>query len=185
MNRIWRIGLALAVLTTGTTAALAAQTPPPRDGRDRAQMEERIRAQMTRVIKERLDLTDEQSEELSELGADFMDRRRALFREEQETRRRMEGLVLEEDPDEQEAAELLARVAELRRQEVALFEEEQAALLEVLPAHKVLQLQAVREEMGRRIRSLRRGEGRRPGGERTSPRGNERSPPPWGDVGER
>ena len=74
--------------------------------------------------------------------------------------------MLEGGADEAEAQELPNRMAELREQEAALFAEEQAALLQILPATKVLQLQTVREEMGRRIRNLRRGgeRGRRPGG---------------------
>ena len=76
--------------------------------------------------------------------------------------------MLEGGVDDEEAQELLSRIVELRQQEAELFAEEQAALLEVLPAAKVLQLQSLREEMGRRIRNLRRGgeRGRRPGGDR-------------------
>ena len=143
-----------------------AQDPPRRPPQDRAEMEQRVRAQMQRVVKERLQLTDAQSEELSEVARGFEDRRRSLARSERATRRRIEALMLEGGADEAEAQELLARMAELREQEAALFAEEQAALLEILPATKVLQLQTVREEMGRRIRNLRRGgeRGRRPGG---------------------
>ena len=158
----WTPGFLAITLSLALAGGAAAQQPPERD---RAQMEERFRAQMTRVIKERLELTDEQSEALSALAQEFERRRRQLFREEQATRRRMEALLLEGGDDAVEAQELLERVLELRREELALFEEEQAALLEVLPANKVLQLQSLREEMGRRIRSLRRGDGpRRRGG---------------------
>ena len=131
-------------------------------------MERRVRAQMQRVVKERLQLTDEQSEELATIAQSFERRRRDLRRSEVATRRRVEALMLEGSADEQEAGELLERMVELRQQEAQLFADEQAALLEVLPAEKVLQLQALRDEMGRRIRDLRRrGErGRRPGGDR-------------------
>lgn len=80
--------------------------------------------------------------------------------------------MIEGGADDEAAAALLRRLSELRQEESALFEEEQAALLEVLTPTQVLRLQALREEMGRRIRALRGGDPsdrpRRPGG----PRGN-------------
>jgi vacuolar-type H+-ATPase subunit I/STV1 len=161
----WALRLATLVLLGAPSFGLVAQEPPRRGPPDRAQMEELVRAQMARVVKERLQLSEEEAEELSQVVRSFEQRRRALGRTEVATRRRIEALLMEGGADEEEAVELLSRVVELRRQEAQLFEDEQEALLEVLPAAKVLQLQALREEMGRRIRSLRRGDGRRrPGG---------------------
>jgi hypothetical protein len=128
-------------------------------------MEERVRRQMARLVKERLELSDDEADELSTVVQSFEQRRRDLRRSELAARRRIEALLLEGGVDDVEAVELLGRIVDLRRQEADLFEDEQEALLEVLPAAKVLQLQSLREEMGRRIRSLRRGDGRRrPGG---------------------
>jgi hypothetical protein len=171
MNALTRgrfVGVAVLLGMLGLTGlqGIAAQDPPRRPPQDRAEMEQRYRAQMQRVVKERLQLTDGESEELSAVVQSFEERRRTLRRSEMATRRRIEALTLEGGSDEEEAAQLLARMVELRQQEAELFADEQAALLEVLPAAKVLQLQAVREEMGRRIRNLRRGgdRGRRPDG---------------------
>jgi hypothetical protein len=63
----------------------------------------------------------------------------------------------------------MERMAELRLQEAELFRAEQEALLEVLTPTQVLGLQALRQELGQRIRALRGGpggdeRGRRPGG---------------------
>jgi Spy/CpxP family protein refolding chaperone len=164
--RFSRVAVLLGVLALTGGQSVAAQDPPRRPPQDRAEMEQRVRAQMQRVVKERLQLTDEESEELGAVVRSFEERRRALRRSEMATRRRVEALTLEGGADEEEAAQLLARMVELRRQEAELFADEQAALLEVLSAAKVLELQAVREEMGRRIRNLRRGgdRGRPPGG---------------------
>jgi Spy/CpxP family protein refolding chaperone len=157
--------------TVGALAVtdVAAQDRSSRRGpQDRAEMEQRVRAQMQRITKERLQLTEEESVELSEVIQGFDEQRRTLRRNDMAARRRIEALMLEGGTDEEEAAELLSRVGELRRQEVQLFEAEQSALLEILPAAKVLELQSLREEMGRRMRSLRGGDGpggrRRPGG---------------------
>ena len=169
MIRSLRLLWTLAALVSVGLSSASAQEPPARRGpQDRAEMEQRIRAQMQRVTRERLQLTEEESVELSEVVRGFEQQRRELGRAEMATRRRIEALMLEGGTDEAEAAELLGRMVELRRQEAQLFEAEQGALLEVLSATKVLQLQSLREEMGRRLRSLRRGDGpggrRRPGG---------------------
>jgi Spy/CpxP family protein refolding chaperone len=148
-------------------SASSAQEPDRRPPQDRAEMERRIREQMQRIVKERLELTDEESAALAEATRGFENRRRQLGRSELATRRRIEALMLEGAADDAEAEELLERMVELRRQEAELFAEEQEALLQILPPGKVLRLQSIREEMGRRIRNLRRGgeRGRRgPGG---------------------
>jgi hypothetical protein len=50
-------------------------------------------------------------------------------------------------------------MADLRKEEAATFEAEQAGLLEILSPVQVLRLQALRAEVGRRIRALRGGRG--------------------------
>ena len=158
-------GWVVFALAAGGGAATA-QDRRPRSEQDRAEMERRVRAQMQRLVKERLELTDEESDALSAVIGRFEDRRRELGRSERAARRRVEELERAGAADDAEARELLATLVDLRRREAELFADEQAALLEVLPAAKVLQLQSLREEMGRRIRNLRRGgeRGRRPGG---------------------
>ena len=92
--------------------------------------------------------------------------RRDLARQEQATRRRVEALTLEGSSDDEEAMELLTRMADLRAEEAALFQAEQERLLEVLSPFQVLEFHSLREQLGERIRSLRRGQGGRrgPGG---------------------
>lgn len=168
MRRGLRMAVVTVLVTLAGVAGAQAQDSPRRTPQDRAEMERRVRAQMQRLLQERLELTDEQSEQLATIARSFDEQRRALRRSEIATRRRVEALVGEGDAAEGEAAQLLERMVELRREEAQLFADEQAALLEVLSPEKVLQLQALREEMGRRIRALRRGgeRGRRPGGDR-------------------
>lgn len=162
----WTLWLS-ALVVAAPAVGVVGQEPPRPPPQDRARMEERVREQMGRVVKERLELTDEEVAELGRVVQSFEQRRREIRRSELAVRRRIEALLLEGGADDDEAVELLGRMVDLRRQEGALFAEEQEALLEVLPAAKVLQFQVLREEMGRRIRSLRRGEGRRrPGGGR-------------------
>ncbi|MDA0329957.1 MAG: periplasmic heavy metal sensor [Gemmatimonadetes bacterium] len=124
-------------------------------GQDRAQLEQRMRAQIARVMKERLGLTDEQAVRLGEIDQEFGVRRRELARSEQAARRRVEALLIEESGDEVEAQELLERMVQLRIQEADIFREEQLALLEVLTPTQILEMQSLREQLGERIRALR------------------------------
>jgi Spy/CpxP family protein refolding chaperone len=168
-------GVLVALLVAAAVAwpaVLEAQQRAPqlRRGQDREQLEQRIRAQMGRMMQERLGLDEAQAASLAEVVQDFDVRRRELFALEQATRRRVEALLLEGNGDEAEATELMERMVELRLREAELFREEQGALLDVLTPTQVLRLQALRQELGQRIRALRGGPGggderaRRPGG---------------------
>jgi Spy/CpxP family protein refolding chaperone len=114
---------------------------------------------MGEMMQRRLGLTEEESASLSEIAEEFMPLRRALARDEQAVRRRVEALTLEAPTDDAEASELLARLVDLRRQDAELFVQEQDRMLEVLTPRQVLQMHALREELGERIRRLRRGRG--------------------------
>jgi Spy/CpxP family protein refolding chaperone len=152
--------VAAVAAVVATPAALAAQAPDGRrGGQDREQLEQRIRAQMGRMMQERLGLDEDQAAILATVVQDFEGRRRELFGLEQATRRRVEALLLEDSDDEAEAQQLLDQMAELRLREAELFAAEQAALLDVLTPVQVLQLQELREDLGRRIRALRGGRG--------------------------
>lgn len=148
------------------TAPLSAQDRRDRrpGPQDREAMEQRVRAQMARMIREELGLTEAEYEPVGQVMAQFHEGRRSLARSEQATRRRVEALLLEGGDDTQEAMELLDRLVELREEEAAIFRREQEALLEVLSPAQVLELHAVRERIIRRLRSFRgRRGGRGPG----------------------
>ncbi|MGY8778753.1 MAG: hypothetical protein ACKVIN_11580 [Longimicrobiales bacterium] len=164
---------ATAILMTATVAGpLSGQDQPPgRRGstpEQRAQLEERIRTRMSRMMEERLELTEDEARSVSEVVGRFDRRRRDLMRRVSGVRRQVEALTEADRGDEEAAAGLLASLIELRQTESRLFVEEQAALREVLSSMKVLQLQSLREQLGRRIRRLQGGEnggrGRRGGG---------------------
>ena len=120
---------------------------------NREQLEQRIRAQMGRMMQQGLDLSEEQADQLSAVVQTFREQERALIRLEQATRRRVEALLLEGGGDD-EALQLLTRMADLRAQEAELRANEQAALLEVLSPVQLLEMQSIRDQIGRRIRAL-------------------------------
>jgi len=183
MRRVRRwAGVALAAVLVAMPGTSSAQQR--RDGTpDRAQIEQRIRAQMGRMMQERLGLDDAEAAKLSEVVRTFDGRREALRRSEEETRRRVAEITTS-GGDEAEARQLLERQAELRLQEAQLFADEQDALLGVLTPAQVLELQDLRQDVGRRIRALRspRGDGPRDGN-RAGPRGP--GPRSDGRIGER
>jgi Spy/CpxP family protein refolding chaperone len=127
------------------------------DAPDRAQIEQRIRAQMGRMMQERLGLDEAKAARLSEVVQTFETRRRELAVREQATRRRVEALVQTDDASDQAALELVRLQAALRMEEAQLFRAEQDALLAVLTPRQLLTLQDLREDLGRRIRALRGG----------------------------
>jgi len=150
--------LALAVLLAGfvsPTAAFGQDRPQGRGGpQDREQIERRIRAQMGRMMQQRLGLDEAQAASLSEVVQGFEARRRELFTQEQAIRRRVQAVLLEGGADQAEARTLVVRMSDLRRQEAALFAEEQEALLGILTPRQVLQLHELRQDLGQRIRAL-------------------------------
>ncbi|HSH75771.1 MAG TPA: Spy/CpxP family protein refolding chaperone [Longimicrobiales bacterium] len=159
------LGAALLLAAHLAPASLQAQRAPlGRRGQvqNREQLEQRIREQMGRVMRERLGLDEEQAARLSEVVGDFDGRRRELVALEQATRRRVEALILEGGSDQAEARTLIERMSALRLQEAELFEAEQEALLGVLSPAQVLRLHALRQELGQRIRALRGGRGAEP-----------------------
>ena len=162
--RSWFPVVALAALTW-TAMPVAAQTAPD-ERAERNRLEERIRARVGQIIRERLELNDAEAARLSEISREFEGRRRELYRSEQDTRRRVEALVESSTPDETEAVRLLDRMIALEREQADLFREEQVRLREMLSASQVLELHRLRIELGRRIRALRDnndGRGRRSG----------------------
>ena len=120
------------------------------------------------MMRQRLGLSAEQSDRLHQTVDSFADRRQRLLADEQALRRRIDALLLEEDPTDEEASSLLVRMQDLRVEEAALFRAEQEALQQVLTPVQLVRFHAMREQLGQRIMQLRGGQGppgtaRRPG----------------------
>lgn len=163
------VNLARRVILPSLLLCLVAAPVDAQDRRDRRpssderqEMERRARAQMSRMIREELDLTEAEYEPISAVMDRYGDQRRNLARSERELRRELEALLEGRVEDTTEASSVLGRLVELREQEASIFREEQEALLEHLTPTQVLQLHSLREQISRRIRELR---GRRGGGD--------------------
>jgi Spy/CpxP family protein refolding chaperone len=167
------------LLSMALVVPLEAQRGPPMGRRgegqgqrqDRAQLERRIRAQMGEMMRQRLGLSEAESQSLGEIVEEFEPARRGIAREEQAVRRRVEALTADEAATDGEASDLLARLADVRRRDAELFAEEQERLLEILTPLQVLRFHSLREQLGERIQRLRgqRGRGNSEGGAGRNP----------------
>jgi len=151
-------GVVSLLALSGVGQALVAQergSNRSRSSEERAELEQRFRAQMNRMLKERLAIGDAELTRLNDVLRPYDQRRRELGREERSIQRETNDFIVQGGADEDAAQALLSRLAELRVRESALFQEEQAALLGVLTPLQVLQFHSFREQMGERIRQLR------------------------------
>ena len=174
------VAAALAAAALLVTSATAQQRGIGPGGgqrfQEREQLERRVRARFAEVIQQRLGLSAEESTRLNRTVESFMERRQRLVAGEQVLRRRMEAILLEDEPDEAEARAVVVRMQEMRDAEVRLFREEQEALMTVLTPVQLVRFHALREQLGQRIQQLRGGAGpmpgRPPGGRGVPPPGN-------------
>ncbi len=162
--------LLLTALLIGGARGLVAQRPGGGGGGggQRAEMELRIQARFDNLVREELQLGDDQMRRLQEAVEDFRSRRLEFSRSELNTRARvgrLGGAGGGQELTEEEASEILAEMLELSGAEATLFREEQEAFLRILSAPQVVRYIMMRQQLGDRIRTLRGGGGRgRPGG---------------------
>ena len=175
-------GLLIAALLVGGGEELVAQRrggQQPGGGGQRAEMERRIQARFDNLVRETLDLTDDQVQQLQDVVEDFRGRRMDFSQRERSTRARVGRLGVRGgggELTEEEASEILAQMLELSGDEAILFREEQEAFLQILSAPQVVRFIVMRQQFGDRIRTLRGGRGRGGG-----PQGGRRpGPPPFG-----
>ena len=176
------VGLLIAAVLMGGGEELVAQRrggQQPGGGGQRAEMERRIQARFDNLVRETLDLTDDQVQQLQDVVEDFRGRRMDFSQRERSTRARVGRLGVRGgggELTEEEASEILAQMLELSGDEAILFREEQEAFLQILSAPQVVRFIVMRQQFGDRIRTLRGGRGRGGG-----PQGGRRpGPPPFG-----
>ena len=155
----------LALSLGGVTPAAAQRMGPPQE---RQQLERRVRQRFAEMIRTRLGLTDEEAQLLEQTIQGFQASRMALAREEQALRARTDALLKDPQASDEEAADVLDRLEELRLREADLIQSEQAQLLEFLSPLQVVRFHSMREQFAQRVQQLRggppMGPGRRPAG---------------------
>jgi hypothetical protein len=170
--------LILAGLAPG--AAGAQQRNRQRQPAERAQLEQRLRQQLARVVRDRLGLNDQQMQRLSEVNQKYDAERRDLVRREFEVRRGLRQRLIDTSTavDESAVGQLLTEQLRIQRARVDLLEAEQTDLAQFLTPSQRAKYLAIQEQMRRQMDQMR---GRRNalddrGG--PPPRGGLRPPPP-------
>ena len=174
---------ALFVAGSGVQAQEQRQGPPADSvtAQRRAALERQVRQRIATVVKERLDLTDAQAQQLQEADGRSEQRRRDLMQREMRLRRDLrQQLSPGVAADQQRVASLLDQIMAVHRDRVAITEQEQRDLARFLtPVQRAMYL-GLQGELRNRIEGMRqRGEamGRR-GGVRPLPREQGRPPRP-------
>jgi len=119
MTRSWTPLRGVAVAFLGAALFVADVTaqrgPPPGGPPNRQQLELRVRERFAAMMKERLGLSAEQSDELGRTIESFQEQRQRLVSDEQALRRRTEAVLLERAPTEEEASSARRRRGSSRR----------------------------------------------------------------------
>ena len=151
--RVVLIALALAVVARPA----AAQSPG-------AAAQERVRARVTRLLRDRVGLTDDQLRRLAPVSRTFEERRQSLFRDERTTRQALRRELTATTPDQARVATHIDQLFALQRRRLDLAAEEQRELAAFMtPAQRARYL-ALQEHLRRRAEEMRRRRGGRGGG---------------------
>lgn len=162
----WLPVLALAVLSTISAASSAGAqgTPPSAERRGmrpddprRVELERRFQQRMETMVRERLQLTDEQAMRLREVASRTEEVRRNLRRDEMLARRAMRDQLLAGDSaNEARVSELLEQLPRLERRRLELFEQEQRDLAKFLSPVQRARYFALQDELRRGMQELQR-----------------------------
>jgi hypothetical protein len=148
----------LAVSAMTGVAQPAAQ--PPADAASspqRQQLEQRVRDRIALILKERLALTDDQSRRMSDLWVRLEPERRALTREERETRAALRAeLLAGSQGNETRIRELMDRVSVLDRKKLDLRDREQQELAQFLSPGQRARFFALQDELRRAFNNAQR-----------------------------
>ena len=179
-----KIGVtALVALVVAATSA-SAQQGQPRDSvaaQRRAVLESQVRQRIAAMVKERLQLTDAQAQQLQESEQRFELRRRDLVQREMRLRRDLrQQLSPGVAADQQRVASLLDQIMAVHRDRVTMTEQEQRDLARFLTPVQRAKYLGLQGELRDRIEGMRqRGAAmRQRGGVRPPQRGPGRPPRP-------
>lgn len=171
--------------------AEAQGAPPPPSGmrgmRDddprRGMLEQRFQQRLEAVVKQRLQLNDEQMLNLREVASRTETARRALRADEMAARRAMrDELLAGDNANDARVAELLERMPKLERRRLVLQEQEQKELARFLSPVQRARYFALQDELRRGMQELQRrrmgdGDSSSTAGDRNGPGGYRRRPP--------
>jgi Spy/CpxP family protein refolding chaperone len=156
--------LVMQAMAATWSAPLAAQSAPPatdprgqRDDPRRAELARRFQQRVDAMVRQRLQLNDDQAARLREVASRTEGARRALRRDEMEARKAMrEELLAGDNANEARVADLLDQMPRLERRRVELLEQEQRELSRFLSPLQRARYFALQDELRRGMQELQR-----------------------------
>lgn len=152
--------------TLAGAPALVAQRPggppagAPGAGARRMEMEQQVRQRFAQVVRQRLQLTDDQMRKLEETNQRYAPRLRDLVQEERSARLGLRDELLAGDRANGRRVDSLAtRMLDLQRRRIDLAEEEQRDLSAFLTPVQRVKYLMLQEALRRRLEQVRPGQG--------------------------
>lgn len=156
--------LAASALAFAPAAVAQSVQPPvgaPRDRRlddpRRAELQKRFQERVEAMVRQRLQLTDEQAVRLREVASRAEESRRLLRRDEMLARKAMrDELLAGDNANEAKVTELLEQMPQLERRRLELLEQEQRELARFLSPVQRARYFALQDELRRGMQELQR-----------------------------
>ena len=148
-------GFLVAVMLAAATQA-SAQQAPPRDTADTA-LQTRVRQRLAAVVKQRLELTDDQMRQLGAVNANYESRRRSLMSDERNARVTVRGeLQRGKQADQKRVESALADLFRIQHARIDLAEQEQRDLAKFMQPSQRAGYLALQEQFRRRVEQMRK-----------------------------
>ena len=158
-----KTGVLLMTLAMAAPAVGAAQRPrqaPAGDRRaapNRAQLEQNVRREFYRAARVRVGLNDDQMRRLGDVNAKYEVQRRALNREERQTRQALRAAIQSKSAEDQAKIDgYMTSLDQLRRRRLELDESEQHDLAGFMTPAQRARYHALQEGVRRRLEEMRR-----------------------------
>lgn len=142
--------------TSRSRVALGRQQAPP-DQEARQQLQRRLQQRLWQMTQRRVGLTNAQMSRLAPIHQRFESQRRAITREERETRISLRDALRDSTHADQAAVSgLLDRLVQLQRRRSDLIEQEQKELAQFMTPIQRARYTALQEQVRQRIQQLAR-----------------------------
>ncbi|MGI9140540.1 MAG: hypothetical protein ACR2GJ_05495 [Gemmatimonadaceae bacterium] len=171
-RKVGTVALIGLLIVGGAASAESQQVRPDSSAvQRRAGLERQVRQRIAVMVKERLQLTDAQAQQLQETEGRFDLRRRDLMQREQRLRRDLrQQLAPDVAADQQRVASLIEQIMAVHRERVTITEQEQRDLARFLTPIQRAKYLGLQGELRRRIDRMRQGgRGARPGAAQRAP----------------
>ena len=142
----------------GPRAGIGRQLPGgQQEPGNRAQLEQRFQQMLYQMTRRRVGLNDTQMNQLVPVNRRFEQQRRQLQRQERETRLSLRDAMRDTARvDQTRISGYLDKLAQLQRQRIDLFEQEQKDLAQFMTPLQRARYTALQEQVRRRVEQLRR-----------------------------